>query len=228
MFLNEGVVLSDEVYKLAMAGTDIRLLALAFPHAADVDHIERTVDEDGHVRLWTVFVPGSPNGRLVTKAPLNPPIHWGNALLIHEPWRASNESSVVCGATSVRIELKQSGAFVSVNPLGEEGFKVYWRSSTDFDGWHSPALMPRSAAQRSLYIAEVKPIALHELRDDDLIDTACILPFVNKAVLVAPSLTSLRATWEMGMSRFNAAQHGWNANPFVWVFDTKPRTIETL
>lgn len=225
MYLN-GIVLTDDVYKLAIAGANIRLIELALPHVADVDHIERTVDASGHVQLVTVFKPNTKQGMLYDKAPLNPPVKPGHALTVFEPWRAANESSVVCGAKSVRVELKQSGAFANVNPLGEEGFARYWRENTDKDGWHHPFWMPPSAAQRSLLVMAIKPLALHELRADDLNNTACVMPASDRAVLVKPSMESLHATWEMGMGSRNAQMYGWDANPYVWVIDTEPSTIE--
>lgn len=149
-----------------------------------------------------------------------PPYQPGDILWVRETWRIQSAHRFEADA---KIEYKAGG------PMGKVKFKCrsdydcfIWNQPVGEGKWKPSIHMPREAARIFLRVTGVRVERLQDMRLKDCEKEGVQLNFVESADLVMGSIRArerFSGVWDSTIKPKDLASYGWNANPWVWVFD---------
>ena len=155
-----------------------------------------------------------------TEKVVRPPYQPGDILWVRETWRIQSAHRFEADA---KIEYKAGG------PMGKVKFKCrsdydcfIWNQPVGEGKWKPSIHMPREAARIFLRVTGVRVERLQDMRLKDCEKEGVQLNFVESADLVMGSIRArerFSGVWDSTIKPKDLASYGWNANPWVWVFD---------
>ena len=160
---------------------------------------------DGKNRLCAIFQCTAPEDPTIEE--VHARYQPGDILWVRETWQTKRGGGYLYKADTI-------GSFdLFITPEGRVVNYIPWRPSIH---------MPREAARIFLRVTDVRVERLQDMRLKDCEKEGVQLNFVESADLVMGSIRArerFSGVWDSTIKPKDLASYGWDANPWVWVFD---------
>ncbi len=150
----------------------------------------------------------------------------GELLYIRETWRiqAANRFQA-----SAKIEFKAGGESQTIqfanggnDDADRSDYDAFMEKWDNGQKWHPSIFMPKQAARIFLRVVDARVGQLQDMRQEDFIKEGVRLTTIEAADLVIGcdrAWKRFASVWNGTMTPADRALYGWEANPWVWVYE---------